>query len=387
MIKIFTIIGARPQIIKAAAISRVIKKKYSKIIEEVIIHTGQHYDAKMSKVFFEELKIPKPTHNLKVGSGRHGEQTAKMIIGIEHLLEEEKPNYILIYGDTNSTLSGAIAASKIHIPIIHIEAGLRSYNKNMPEEINRILSDHMSTYLFPPTEAGMVNLNNEGFSLENKAPYSFDNQAIFNFGDIMYDNSRYFSKIAEKKSNVLSNLNINNEKFILATIHRNNNTDDPKRLNDIFRSLLDISNKYNVKVILPLHPRTLKQKKKFLSKDLKLKVNNSKNIIIIEPVSFLDMIQLQKNSDLIITDSGGVQKEAYFFSKPCLILRSETEWIEIVESGAAELCDADYSKIIRSFDIFINKKIKTNNSLFGRGNASEKILELIVKMEKMERLN
>ncbi|MDC3366073.1 UDP-N-acetylglucosamine 2-epimerase (non-hydrolyzing) [Flavobacteriaceae bacterium] len=378
MIKIFTIIGARPQIIKAAAISRVIKNKYSKIIEEVIIHTGQHYDANMSKVFFDELKIPKPTHNLNIGSGKHGEQIAKMIIGIENLLEEEKPNYILIYGDTNSTLSGAIAASKIQIPIIHIEAGLRSYNKNMPEEINRILSDHVSSYLFPPTETGMDNLKKEGFSLNNKPPFSFDNPAIFNFGDIMYDNSMYFSEIAEKKSNILSELNINNEKFILTTIHRNNNTDDPKRLNDIFRSLLDISNKYNLKVILPLHPRTLKQKNLYLSNDLSLKVNNSSNIIIIEPVSFLDMIQLEKKSELIITDSGGVQKEAFFFDKPCLILRPETEWVEIIESGAAELCDADYDKIIRAFDNFINKKIKRNNSLYGNGNASVKILELIL---------
>lgn len=378
MIKIFTIIGARPQIIKAAAISREIKKSYSNKIEEVIIHTGQHYDENMSNVFFEELGIPKPTHNLNIGSGKHGEQTAKMIIGIEILLEEEEPNYILIYGDTNSTLSGAIAASKIQVPVIHIEAGLRSYNKKMPEEINRVLSDHVSSYLFPPTETGLDNLKKEGFSLNSKPPYSFDNPAIFNFGDVMYDNSMYFSEIADKKSNILSELGINNEKFILTTIHRNNNTDDSKRLNDIFRSLLDISNKHNIKVILPLHPRTLKQKTLYLSDDLSLKINDSSNIIIIEPVSFLDMIQLEKKSELIITDSGGVQKEAFFFAKPCLILRQETEWVEIVESGAAELCDADYDKIIKAFDNFIDLKIDRNNSLYGSGNASAKILELIL---------
>ena len=378
MIKIFTIIGARPQIIKAAAISREIKKSYSNKFEEVIIHTGQHYDENMSNVFFEELGIPKPTHNLNIGSGKHGEQTAKMIIGIEILLEEEEPNYILIYGDTNSTLSGAIAASKIQVPVIHIEAGLRSYNKKMPEEINRVLSDHVSSYLFPPTETGLDNLKKEGFSLNSKPPYSFDNPAIFNFGDVMYDNSMYFSEIADKKSNILSELGINNEKFILTTIHRNNNTDDSKRLNDIFRSLLDISNKHNIKVILPLHPRTLKQKTLYLSDDLSLKINDSSNIIIIEPVSFLDMIQLEKKSELIITDSGGVQKEAFFFAKPCLILRQETEWVEIVESGAAELCDADYDKIIKAFDNFIDLKIDRNNSLYGSGNASAKILELIL---------
>jgi len=378
MIKIFTVIGARPQIIKAAAISRAIRSKFSKVIEEVIVHTGQHYDVNMSEIFFEELSIPKPTHNLSIGSGKHGAQMAKMIAGIENLIEEEKPNFILIYGDTNSTLAGALAASKIHIPVIHIEAGLRSYNKGMPEEINRILSDHVSTYLFPPTEIGLENLKKEGFTLNNKPPYSIDNPAVFNFGDIMYDNSCYFSEIAEKKSDILSSLDIENENFILSTIHRDNNTDNPKRLNDIFRSLLDISSKYGVKIILPLHPRTLKQKNLHLTDELIEEINRSPNIKIIQPVSFLDMIQLERKAKLIITDSGGVQKEAFFFGKPCLILRPETEWVEIIEMGGGELCDADYDKIVTSFDKFISKKLDKQHSFYGDGNAAEQMLELIL---------
>lgn len=379
MIKIFTIIGARPQIIKAAAISREIKESYSNKIEEVIIHTGQHYDENMSNVFFEELGIPKPAHNLNIGSGKHGDQTAKMIIGIETLLELEKPNYMLIYGDTNSTLSGAIAASKIQIPIIHIEAGLRSFNKNMPEEINRVLSDHVSTFLFPPTKTGVDNLLKEGFSFNNEPPYNFNNPAIFNFGDIMYDNSMYFSEIADEKSNILNVLGVENEKFILTTIHRNNNTDDSERINNIFRSLLDISNKHHLKIILPLHPRTLKQKTLLLNPELSLKVDNNDNIIIIEPVAFLDMIQLEKKAELIITDSGGVQKEAFFFDKPCLILRSETEWVEIIEKGGAKLCDANYDLIINSFDELYGKKIESIGDLYGHGDAAKKILQLLIK--------
>ncbi|MFY0482074.1 non-hydrolyzing UDP-N-acetylglucosamine 2-epimerase [Flavobacterium sp. PLA-1-15] len=375
MIKILTIIGARPQIIKAAAISRAVATKFQDKIKEIIVHTGQHYDANMSDVFFEELKIPKPDYNLNIGSGKHGDQTGKMIFGIEEILEKECPNYIVIYGDTNSTLAGAIAASKIHIPVVHIEAGLRSFNKRMPEEINRIVSDHVSTYLFPPTQTGVINLVKEGFSIENNPPYSIDNPGIFNLGDVMFDNSLFFSEIADETSNILSDMNLEINNYILATIHRNNNTDDKNRLTQIFKSLHHISKHQNVKIILPLHPRTLKQKDSLLQKEFLEDLNSNKNLIIIEPVSFLEMIALEKNAKLIITDSGGVQKEAFFFQKPCIILRQETEWVEIVESGAAHLCDADFDKIIESYKWFDeNGEIQATN-LYGDGNAAEKILQ------------
>src|SRR6218665_1152746 len=252
MKKILTIIGARPQIIKAAALSRAIKNTYADRISEVIVHTGQHYDENMSEEFFDELDIPHPHYNLNVGSGSHGKQTAAMIDGIEEVLLKEKPDAIVLYGDTNSTLSGAIAASKIQVPVVHIEAGLRSFNKTMPEEINRIMCDHVSTLLFSPTKAGYDNLLKEGFRENNEGPYSFDNPKIYHCGDVMYDNSIYFSEVAEEKTRVLHENQLESGKFILATIHRNNNTDEPERLNAIFRSMYRIANENRIKVILPL---------------------------------------------------------------------------------------------------------------------------------------
>jgi len=377
MIKILTIIGARPQIIKAAAISRAIKNKFQNKIMEIIVHTGQHYDANMSEVFFEELQIPKPDYNLSIGSGRHGDQTGKMIIGIEEILEKENPNFIVLYGDTNSTLAGAISASKMHIPVVHIEAGLRSFNKNMPEEINRIVSDHVSTYLFPPTQTGVDNLKREGFNLGNKPPYTIDNPGIFNLGDVMLDNSLYFSEIAESSS-ILENLNLAENNYVLATIHRNNNTDDRERLKQIFKSLHHISKEGNAKIVLPLHPRTLKQKDSLLEKAFVKELDDNENLIITAPVSFLEMIALEKNAKLIITDSGGVQKEAFFFQKPCIILRQETEWVEIVESGAAHLCDANFDMIVESYYWFDKNQAIQATNLYGEGNAAEKILQLLL---------
>jgi UDP-GlcNAc3NAcA epimerase len=256
--KIVTIIGARPQIIKAAALSRAIKNKYSSQIKEVIVHTGQHYDANMSQVFFDELGIPAPNYNLNVGSGGHGSQTAAMITGIEEILIKEKPNGIVLYGDTNSTLAGALAAIKIHVPVIHIEAGLRSFNKAMPEEVNRIMCDHISSFLFTPTKTGLINLIKEGFNVGTMPPYNANNPKIYHCGDVMYDNSLYFSAVAETKTTILQKLGLQKNNFILATIHRNNNTDEPKRLNALFSSLNDISKKHKLDVVLPLHPRTAK---------------------------------------------------------------------------------------------------------------------------------
>ena len=369
MIKIVTIIGARPQIIKAAALSRAIKNKFSDKIEEVIVHTGQHYDENMSQVFFDELGIPSPDYNLGVGSGKHGAQTAKMIEGIEEILLKENPDYLVVYGDTNSTLAGAIAASKIHIPIAHIEAGLRSFNKAMPEEINRICCDHCSTMLFSPTLTGYKNLINEGFNPENKKPFTADNPGIYHCGDVMYDNSLYFESTRQQVNETTSH-------YILCTIHRNNNTDEPKRLNAIVRALIKLSEEKEI--IIPLHPRTKKLLDVNLDSDTYDTFINNSRIHITEPVSFLEMISLEKNASLVLTDSGGVQKESYFFKKPCIIMRSETEWKEIVEVGAAIIADADEEKIIEAYHHFKDNDDIQFPEIFGDGKAAEFICNELI---------
>ena len=378
MIKIVTIIGARPQIIKAAALSRAIKNNFSSQITEIIVHTGQHYDDNMSQVFFDELEIPLPNYNLNVGSGNHGKQTATMISAIEDVLLIEKPNAIVLYGDTNSTLAGAMAASKIHIPVIHIEAGLRSFNKSMPEEINRIMCDHVSTLLFSPTKTGFDNLIQEGFLSQNNAPYSIDNPKIYHCGDVMYDNSLFFSKISDVKTSIINDLKLKNNGFILATIHRNNNTDEPIRLNALFKSLNDISINHQLQIVLPLHPRTSNLLDRNLSKDLVEAIRLNSNFKIISPVSFLEMLALEKNCCLVMTDSGGVQKEAFYFEKPCVILRPETEWIELLENGAALIADADENKIKFSFEQLIAKKDLSFPKLYGDGNAAVFICSEII---------
>lgn len=374
--KIITIIGARPQIIKAAAISREISENYSNIIEEVIVHTGQHYDENMSEIFFEELNIPKPNYNLNVGSASHGIQTSKMIEGLEKIIEIEKPDYIILYGDTNSTLAGAVTASKMHISIVHIESGLRSFNRRMPEEVNRIVCDHLSTLLFAPTETGYSNLIKEGFSESKTLPHTPDNPGIFNFGDIMYDNTLYFSELAAKKSLILGDLQLKPNQFILLTVHRDHNTDIKENLESIFRAVLKISER--VKIVLPLHPRTKNKLNGLLSNELLQEITSNNNLLIVEPVSFLDMIELEKNSKMIITDSGGVQKEAYFFSKPCIILRPETEWVEILETGMAKLAGSDYLKIVESFEEYMGKKEGKFPEIFGNGMASKLICKKIL---------
>ena len=371
MIKIITIIGARPQIIKAAALSRTIKHKFSKDITEIIVHTGQHYDENMSQVFFDELGIPSPNYNLNVGSGSHGKQTATMITGIEEILIQEKPHAIVLYGDTNSTLAGAIAASKIHVPVVHIEAGLRSFNKAMPEEVNRIMCDHVSTLLFSPTKTGFQNLLNEGFKSNNAEPYHANNPKIYHSGDVMYDNSLYFSEVAEQKTNIIAKHNLQKNKFILATIHRNNNTDEPIRLNALFNALYKISEANQLDVLLPLHPRTSKLLDFNLDQELHTKIKASKYFKIIEPVSFLEMIALEKNCKIVMTDSGGVQKEAFYFEKPCVILRPETEWVELVECGTAIITDANEQKIMEAFKTLTSKSDMRFPKLYGDGKAAE----------------
>ena len=379
MKKIITVIGARPQIIKAAAISRAIKNNFSDKILEVIVHTGQHYDENMSQIFFEELEIPFPNFNLNVGSGSHGEQTAKMLEGLENIYMQEKPDAVIVYGDTNSTIAGALAASKIHIPVIHIEAGLRSFNKAMPEEINRIACDHMSTLLFTPSETGHRNLLNEGIKNDQKEAASIDNPKIYLCGDIMYDNSLYFSAVSEQKSKILKELEITTDEFILCTIHRDTNTDDTANLNAIFRALLRIQKTSNIKIVLPLHPRTKEKLNSHLDENLLTEINQNKNFKIIPPLGFLDIISLEKNARLIITDSGGLQKEAFFFQKPCVILREQTEWIEIVENGNALIAGANELKIISSVETLFKRTDFTYPNLYGDGNAANFICKKITE--------
>mgnify|MGYP003974095191 CR=1 FL=1 len=378
MLKIVTIIGARPQIIKAAALSRAIKNHFANNIKEIIVHTGQHYDTNMSQVFIDELGIPQPDYNLNVGSGGHASHTSDMIIGIEGILQDIKPDYLVLYGDTNSTIAGALAASKIHIPIVHIEAGLRSFNKLMPEEINRIMCDHTSTLLFSPTLTGYNNLINEGFETHNTRPYTADKPGVFHCGDVMYDNSLYFAGVAEQQSRVIEDNNLIKNKFILSTIHRNNNTDDPERLSSIFEALNHISSVEETDIILPLHPRTSKIIEQNLDKALYSKLIANPHLKIVKPVSFLDMIALEKNCSMVITDSGGVQKEAYYFKKPCVILRSETEWVEIVNQKAARIANADKELIIESYHRLSEDKNIKYPEIFGDGKASEFICQTML---------
>lgn len=371
--KILTVIGARPQIIKAAALSRAINNGFSDRIEEKILHTGQHYDANMSAVFFDEMGIPHPHFNLNTGSGKHGVQTAKMIAGIEEVLENETFDAIVLYGDTNSTIAGAVAASKLHLPIVHIEAGLRSFNMAMPEEINRIVCDNLSTVLFAPTQTAVDNLRREGF-LSSKATFADGNRRhVFHSGDIMYDNSLYFARIADEKTDILRRLGLEDEKFVLATIHRDNNTDNPERLTAIAEALLEITER-GYKIVLPLHPRTKKLLPQNLSEDDYRRITSNPDILIIPPVSFFEIIVLERHASLIMTDSGGLQKEAYFFRKPCLILRPETEWVEIVEQCAGIITDADKELIVRSFDEYIDTEPQFP-PLFGDGHSAEFMLD------------
>ncbi|MBQ6730062.1 MAG: UDP-N-acetylglucosamine 2-epimerase (non-hydrolyzing) [Bacteroidales bacterium] len=377
--KLVTIIGARPQIIKAAALSRAIRNHYANQIQEVIVHTGQHYDDNMSQVFFDELQIPRPAYNLHVGSASHGVQTARMTEGIEALLIKEQPDYIVLYGDTNSTLAGAIAAAKIHVPIVHIEAGLRSFNKSMPEEINRIVCDQCSTLLFSPTLTGVENLKREGFPMDNDGPYTIDNPKVFHCGDIMYDNSLYFADIAEEKTDIIKRLALSDKPYILATIHRDANTDHSERLGAIFRSIIKLSEE--CQVVLPLHPRTTKLLKTNLDENFQKQIFSCQNIKLIPPVSFLEMIALERHAQLIMTDSGGVQKEAYFFKKPGIILRPETEWVEIVETGNAILADTDECRIMKAWQHFKGNPPTVFPEIFGDGHAAEFILNEMLQQE------
>lgn len=386
MIKLLTIIGARPQIIKAAAISRAIRTCFEGKIEEHILHTGQHYDTNMSDVFFNELGIPQPNYNLHVGSGSHGIQTARIIEGVAKVLNDAvadgKPfDGVIVYGDTNSTLAAAIAAVKIHVPVFHIEAGLRSFNMTMPEEVNRIVCDQLSSILFTPTTTGLKNLQSEGFAeggIKSRVRFAGQReQRVVLSGDVMYDNSLYFSQIADEKSDIIERLGLSQRNFILATIHRPANTDNRDNLQSIFHSLLDIADKEQIDVILPLHPRTRKMLPQQLSADLLTRIEQHKYLRMIEPASFFEIIRLEKNAQVVVTDSGGVQKESFFFQTPCVILRPETEWVEIVEAGAGIIADADYQRIVDAYYSLANKEVDFP-PLFGDGQAGKRILAEIL---------
>jgi UDP-N-acetylglucosamine 2-epimerase len=345
--KILTIIGARPQFIKAAMVSHILRKDNT----EVLVHTGQHYDYLMSDVFFKELEIPQPNYNLEVGSAKHSEQTGQMLIRLEPIFEQEKPDCVLVYGDTNSTLAGALVASKLHIPVAHVEAGLRSFNREMPEEINRVLTDHISQFLFCPSQAAVENLKLEGIT-----------SGVQVVGDVMYDAILNYIKVAKKKSNILRSLNLDPKKYLLATMHRPVNVDDTGRLSNILETLSAIGET----VIFPAHPRTFKS---ISTAGFSL----GKNIKLVEPVGYLDMLWLEKNARMILTDSGGVQKEAYWAEVPCITLREETEWVETVQSGWNMTVGMERTKImnaVRGFSIPASHPV-----LFGDGHASVQIVQ------------
>ncbi len=357
-LKIITVIGARPQFIKAAMVSQAFAANG---IAEMLIHTGQHFDKQMSDVFFDELDIPVPAYNLGIHGSSHGEMTGRMLEGIEKILIAEKPDYVLVYGDTNSTFAGALAAAKLHIPVAHVEAGLRSFNNKMPEEINRIMTDHISTWLFAPNTNAVEQLHKEGINSEK----------IKNVGDVMYDAALYFSQKAEKKSTILFKINQNPKNYILATIHRAENSDSPERMHSIFSALNEIAD--TMPVILPIHPRTKKRIEE-------LHIHTGK-IKIIEPVGYLDMVMLEKHAAMIITDSGGVQKEAFFYRVPCLTLRSETEWTELVELGWNTLANPiSKSAITTAFHACLHKKGRESMP-YGDGHSAQLIANHFINVK------
>ncbi len=353
--KVLTIVGARPQFIKAAIVSKKIKEESENIVE-ILLHTGQHYDENMSHIFFEQMGLQKPTYNLQIGNLSHGAMTGRMLESIESIIKDEKPEFVMVYGDTNSTLAGALAASKLHIKVIHIEAGLRSFNMEMPEEINRIVTDQLSSILFCPTEQAVVNLKNEG--LERR-----DEVSIVKNGDVMFDAAMYFARFASAPSFRVP------EKFILATLHRAENTDNKDRLKEIIIGL----NKLNkeIPVVMPIHPRTQK-----LIHQFQIPIE----FFICEPLGYLQMLYMLKNASMVITDSGGLQKEAYFFNNPCITVRDQTEWVELIEGGFNILSNSNHEDIEKAYIKSKGKKIDSaHDVLYGGGKASSVIVEYLNK--------
>lgn len=366
MITLLTVVGARPQFVKAAVLSRKIKSSnYSATYKEILVHTGQHYDDSMSRIFFEEMEIPDPDYNLEVGSGNHGYVTGKMLAGIEELILNYKPDIVLVYGDTNSTLAGALAASKLHVPVAHVEAGLRSYMMMMPEEQNRRLTDHLSTWLFAPTQIAINNLQKEGIEYKQPEKPTADNKAVVLSGDIMYEAFLYYKKKAYEKGGKI--LQLINKPFILLTLHRAENTDSENNLRSIFAALNEYA---EYTIVFPVHPRTRKYLKEY-------DIDVGKHIIMIEPVGYFEMLCLENECECIITDSGGVQKEAYFACKMCITLRDTTEWLELVDAGWNIVVGTNKQKIIKALDTCRASKMGANIQLYGNGNTSDVILNTL----------
>lgn len=375
-VKWATIVGARPQFVKVAAVTRAIGRRNRRLssgkqVREILVHTGQHYDYLMDRVFFEELQLPKPDHHLGVGSGSHAKQTGLMMERIEAVLMKERPDLVIVYGDTNSTLAGALVASKLNLPLAHVEAGLRSYNRKMPEELNRVLTDHLSGFLFCPTLQAVRNLSKEGMR-------DGRTQVVKNVGDVMYDSILYYSEVAEKRSTILRKLDLSAThdsrltSYCLATLHRAENTDDPDRLKSILEGLDEVGKRSPV--ILPLHPRTKKlmESHRFLPR--------GRGLRLVDPVSYLDMLKLEKHARAILTDSGGVQKEAFWLGVPCLTLRDETEWVETVECGWNSLVGAETERIVNGVRrVEEGKPPGARRAFYGDGRASEKIVGLLTR--------
>jgi UDP-GlcNAc3NAcA epimerase len=358
-----TIVGARPQFIKAASVSRAIQKhneEHQAHIREVMVHTGQHYDENMSQVFFDELEIREPDYNLGVGSGSHGKMTGMMLEKIEEVLLKEKPDVALVYGDTNSTLAGALAAAKLHIPVGHVEAGLRSFNRQMPEEINRVLTDHVSAFLFCPTDTAANNLKKEGMT-----------EGVFKVGDVMFDSFLFNKKLAEKKSMILSELGLRPKSYCLVTVHREENTTNGKRLRGIFEAFNQLATQ-DCPFIAPLHPRTRKVLDELEGDRLR-----GTHVRILEPVSYLDMILLESHAKMILTDSGGVQKEAYFAETPCITLREETEWVELVQHGHNIIAGCSPEGICGAYGDMVERSVQREQDLYGGGRASQEIIGIL----------
>ena len=356
--KIITVIGARPQFIKAAVVSRAFRE-FDRGITEQIVHTGQHFDANMSDIFFKELEIPEPAHHLGIGGGSHGSNTGKMIEAVESVLMKEKPDCLLVYGDTDSTLAGALAAVKLHIPVAHVEAGLRSFNRRMPEEINRILTDHASTFLFAPTQTAVTNLQNEGIT----------SSRVHLVGDVMLDAAMRYEPIAAKKSRVLETLGLSTKTFILATIHRPENADDARRM----KIILEAFSSFELPVVMPMHPRTKARLRDF-------GIDLPRNVRAVEPVGYFDMIMLERNAHLVVTDSGGVQKEAFFYKTACVTLREETEWTELVEAGWNFLAPPLSVDHIR---LGLAKAMKAKGSSiqpYGDGHTARRIADILLSL-------